>query len=39
MEEIFYLIGAFILIIIFAIIFIGIPIALFRWLWRKGDKK
>jgi|GEM_PF-2744714 len=33
------IIPAIIVCFIYAIIFIAIPVALLRWLWRKGNKK
>lgn len=39
MEIILEWIGIIIGCLIFSIFLIGIPIALLRWLWRKGNKK
>lgn len=39
MDHTLEVVFAIIVLIVFAIIFIGIPVALFRFLWRKGSKK
>lgn len=38
MENFFIALYGLFAIFVVLIIFVGIPIALFRWLWRKGDK-
>lgn len=39
MDDFFTILLGIPCLLLYLLVIFGIPIALFRWLWRKGDKK